>query len=683
MAFVNFPIFMVYFIAFSLSFSYLVYGNSEVKALMELKVSLDPENRVLRSWTIDGDPCGGKFVGVACNEHRKVANISLQGRGLSGKVSPAVAELKCLSGLYLHYNNLSGEIPREISSLNELADLYLDVNSLTGDIPEEIGNMSSLQVLQICCNQLSGKIPTQIGSLRKLTVLALQHNRLSGEIPTSLGSLEMLKRLYLSFNNFSGRIPFNLATIPQLEVVDVRNNSFFGHVPSGLRKLNEGFQGENNPGLCGVGFVTVRKCTVFDNENIKGDGFQPFLSEPNNTATTQKNIPQSADFYNANCNQLHCSKSTRVPKIAVVSAVLIVSVILMVSMILTVFWYRRRKQKIGNSSLSCDDRLSTDQARELYSKSASPLVCLEYSHGWDSLADGIKGLGLSQYLGKFIFNVEEVESATQYFSEANLLGRSSFSMVYKGVLKDGSCVAIRSINMTSCKSEEAEFLRGLNLLSSLRHENLVTLRGFCCSRGRGEFFLVYDFVSRGSLSQYLDVEDGSSHVLEWSKRVSIINGIAKGIAYLHHEEANKPAMVHKSISIEKILIDHQFNALISDSGLSKLLADDIIFSSLKSSAAMGYLAPEYITIGRFTEKSDIYAFGVIIFQILSGTRRLANSLLLQAEVCKFEDFIDRNLKGNFSESQATKLANLALSCTNELPINRPTIEDLIEELNKI
>lgn len=131
----------------SFSFSQLVYGNSEVKALMELKASLDPENRVLRSWTIDGDPCGGGFDGVACNEHRKVANISLQGRGLSGTVSPAVAELKCLSGLYLHYNNLSGEIPREISSLTELADLYLDVNSLTGDIPEEIGNMSGLQGL--------------------------------------------------------------------------------------------------------------------------------------------------------------------------------------------------------------------------------------------------------------------------------------------------------------------------------------------------------------------------------------------------------------------------------------------------------------------------------------------------------------------------------------------------------
>lgn len=147
--FINFAISLLFFVL-PFSWAPLVSGNSEVKALMELKASLDPENRVLRSWTVTGDPCGSAFDGVACNEHRKVANISLQGRGLSGKVSPAVAELKCLSGLYLHYNNLSGEIPREISTLTELADLYLDVNNLSGEIPVEIGNMSSLQGLFQC-----------------------------------------------------------------------------------------------------------------------------------------------------------------------------------------------------------------------------------------------------------------------------------------------------------------------------------------------------------------------------------------------------------------------------------------------------------------------------------------------------------------------------------------------------
>lgn len=122
------------------------YGNAELRALMEIKLSLDPHNNHLSSWTDGGDPCSsGSFEGVACNEHRKVSNISLQGKGLDGKVSPAVAELKCLSGLYLHYNSLTGEIPKEIANLTELTDLYLDVNNLTGAIPPEIGGMTSLQ----------------------------------------------------------------------------------------------------------------------------------------------------------------------------------------------------------------------------------------------------------------------------------------------------------------------------------------------------------------------------------------------------------------------------------------------------------------------------------------------------------------------------------------------------------
>lgn len=144
MVHLNFLVSITLFLAFFSNPS-RVYGNAEVEALMELKSSLDPENKFLSSWTKDGEPCSGSFEGVACNEHHKVANISLQGKGLSGKLSSAVAELRCLSGLYLHYNNLSGEIPRELSNLTELTDLYLNVNNLSGDVPSQIGKMASLQ----------------------------------------------------------------------------------------------------------------------------------------------------------------------------------------------------------------------------------------------------------------------------------------------------------------------------------------------------------------------------------------------------------------------------------------------------------------------------------------------------------------------------------------------------------
>lgn len=120
-------------------------ANAELRALMEIKASLDPENRLLSSWTSGGDPCSGSFLGVVCNEHHKVGNISLPAMELTGKLSPALAELKCMSGLYLHYNKLNGEIPRELGNLTELTELYLDFNNLSGAIPPEIGRMASLQ----------------------------------------------------------------------------------------------------------------------------------------------------------------------------------------------------------------------------------------------------------------------------------------------------------------------------------------------------------------------------------------------------------------------------------------------------------------------------------------------------------------------------------------------------------
>ncbi|TYJ42705.1 hypothetical protein E1A91_A03G106000v1 [Gossypium mustelinum] len=199
----------------------------------------------------------------------------------------------------------------------------------------------------------------------------------------------------------------------------------------------------------------------------------------------------------------------------------------------------------------------------------------------------------------FRFNLEEIETATQYFSESNLLGKSNFAATYKGFLRDGSAVVIKSISKTSCKSDDSEFLKGLNVLASLKHENVVRLRGFCCSKARGGCFLVYDFIPNENLLQYLDVKDGDGTVVDWSTRVSIVKGIAKGIAYLHEYKVNKPSLVHQNISAEKVLVDHRFNPLLSDSGLHNILTIDIVFGSLKASAAMGYLAPEYANMGRF------------------------------------------------------------------------------------
>ncbi|KAL8049820.1 hypothetical protein ABFX02_06G043800 [Erythranthe guttata] len=652
--------------------------SSELTSLLDLKASLDPENLHLGSWVGSGDPCGGTFEGVACNEKRQVANISLQGKGLAGKLSPAVGGLKHLTGLYLHYNSLYGEIPLEIADLTELSDLYLNVNNLSGEIPPALEHMQNLQVLQLCYNHLTGSIPTQLASLTKLNVLALQSNQLTGAIPASLGDLPVLMRLDLSFNRLFGSIPTKLADAPLLEVLDVRNNTLSGNVPLALKRLVDGFHYENNSELCGSGFSSLQTC------GPNSERPEPYSG--GSMGSTTKNIPETADL-NLNCSQSSCSnKSSKTSQASVAVGIIVITVMVSFAAILTFSIYRRRKQKLGSAAFDASEsRLSTDNHvnNETYNrKNGSPLVSLEYSNGWDPLSDDRRFLGFVSHevVKNFRLNLQEVETATQYFADKNILGKSNYSVTYRGNLRDGSVVAVKRITKSSCKSEESEFLKGLNMLTSLRHENLVMLRGFCCSKGRGECFLVYDFVPNGSLLRYLDLEKGDARILGWSTRVSIINGIAKGIKYLHDSKANKPSLVHQNISAKNVLIDQKSNPVLSDSCLHKLLTNDTVFSALKASAAMGYLAPEYTTTGRFTEKSDVYAFGVLVFQILSGRKKYSSSMRASAEMCSL-DFIDGNLFGNFDELEAAMLAKVAVVCTSECPDERPFLETIVEGLS--
>lgn len=151
--------------------------------------------------------------------------------------------------------------------------------------------------------------------------------------------------------------------------------------------------------------------------------------------------------------------------------------------------------------------------------------------------------------------------------------------------------------------------------------------------------------------------------------------------YLHGNKGNKSAFVHQNLSAEKVLLDACYKPMVSHSGLHKLLADDIVFSTLKASAAKGYLAPEYIATGRFTAKSDVYAFGMIAFQILSGKQKITQSIRQGAEFCRFEGFIDSNLEGKFSETEAAKLGRIALLCTHESPNYRPSMENVMQEVS--
>jgi len=659
-----------------------VESSVEIEALMEIKAALDPKGVILQSWVADRDPCSGVYEGVACNENGKVANVSLQSKTLSGYLSPSFAKLRCLNGLYLHYNNLGGEIPKEVSNLTELVDLYLNVNALSGSIPPELASMSSLQVLQLCCNKLTGPIPSKLGSLKKLSVLALQNNQLTGAIPSSLGSVVSLNRLDLSFNNLTGAIPQTLASLQQLTDLNLRSNRLSGRVPQGLKDLKQGFQYDNNSKLCGDGFPRLSECT----SSVPSSEPKPMgtrtLNITSNPVVSVPKIPVSANVP-ASCKRcsLSSSNSSKIRTVSAIIAALFTATIAIASLLFV--WYRKEKQKIGSAFEASDARLSPDlfcnYSEDQSRKCPSPLILLEYSSDWDPLAD--RGTGS----GCFRFNLEEIEYATNYFSDKSLLGRNGFASVYRGFMRDGSTATVKCFSKTSCKTKEIEFQEGLDILMQIQHENLVKFRGFCCSNARAECFLVYEFVPNRTLLHHLDGEAGRN--LEWSTRVKIAYGVAKGIKYLHHGLAEP--IVHQNISAANILLDQHLGPHLSDCALQRLFADDIVFSILKASAAMGYLAPEYATVGRLTLQSDIYAFGKILLQLLTGVAKDISrdnpstssahcSIKTLVECGKVEEFMDPRLNGKYSVVEATNMAEIALACTSELASERPPMNAVVQ-----
>ncbi|MED6195487.1 hypothetical protein PIB30_038337 [Stylosanthes scabra] len=211
------------------------------------------------------------------------------------------------------------------------------------------------------------------------------------------------------------------------------------------------------------------------------------------------------------------------------------------------------------------------------------------------------------------FSDKELRLATDNYHPSNKLGRGGFGTVYKGTLKDGSQVAVKTLSAGS-RQGVREFLTEIKTISNVKHPNLVELVG-CCIQGPNRI-LVYEYVENNSLDRALLGTRGINIRLDWRKRSIICMGTARGLAFLHEELV--PHIVHRDIKASNILLDRDFNPKIGDFGLAKLFPDDITHISTRIAGTTGYLAPEYAIGGQLTLKADVYSFGVLILEIVSG-----------------------------------------------------------------
>uniref|UniRef100_A0A804QF90 Cysteine-rich receptor-like protein kinase 10 n=2 Tax=Zea mays TaxID=4577 RepID=A0A804QF90_MAIZE len=286
-----------------------------------------------------------------------------------------------------------------------------------------------------------------------------------------------------------------------------------------------------------------------------------------------------------------------------------------------------------------------------------------------------------------LLSLSSLQVATSNFDENNKLGEGGFGVVYKGDLS-GQQVAVKRLSKGSGQGLE-ELKNELVLVAKLHHKNLVRLEGFCLEEG--ERLLVYEYMPNKSLDTILfDPEEKIR--LDWRKRFNIIGGVARGLQYLHEESQKK--IIHRDMKASNVLLDEDMNPKIGDFGLARLFGQDQTRDVTKHIVGtFGYMSPEYVMRGQFSTKSDVFSFGILVIEIITGRRNIGHYFFDEQNEDIISlvwrhwtegtivEMIDDSLGRNYSESEVLKCVNIGLLCLQHSPMDRPTMSDVMVMLN--
>ncbi|PSS05934.1 LRR receptor-like serine/threonine-protein kinase [Actinidia chinensis var. chinensis] len=284
------------------------------------------------------------------------------------------------------------------------------------------------------------------------------------------------------------------------------------------------------------------------------------------------------------------------------------------------------------------------------------------------------------------FTLRQIKAATNNFDPSNKIGEGGFGPVYKGVLSDGVVIAVKQLSSRS-KQGNREFVNEIGMISALQHPNLVRLHG-CCIEGN-QLLLIYEYMENNSLARALFGREDQKLKLDWPTRKRICSGIARGLAYLHEESRLK--IVHRDIKATNVLLDKDLNAKISDFGLAKLDEEENTHISTRIAGTIGYMAPEYAMRGYLTDKADVYSFGIVALEIVSGKSNtnyrpkeefvyLLDWAYVLQEQGSLLELVDPSLGTNYPQQEVMTMLNVALLCTNPSPTLRPSMSSVVSML---
>lgn len=277
------------------------------------------------------------------------------------------------------------------------------------------------------------------------------------------------------------------------------------------------------------------------------------------------------------------------------------------------------------------------------------------------------------------YSYKDIQKATKNFT--TVLGQGSFGPVYKAAMPTGELVAVKVLSSNSSQGEK-EFQTEVLLLSRLHHRNLVNLVGYCVDKSQR--MLIYEFMTNGNLANFLYSEN--PRILSWEERLQIASDVSHGIEYLH--EGAIPPVIHRDLKSANILLDKSMRAKVADFGLSKEETFDDRKSGLKGT--YGYMDPDYMSTSKFTKKSDIYSFGIILFELITainpqqGLMDYINLAVIGEDgKADWQEIVDKKLVGRSNPEEVRLLADIAYKCLHKTPRKRPSIADLTLAISSI
>ncbi|XP_040380808.1 putative leucine-rich repeat receptor-like serine/threonine-protein kinase At2g24130 [Oryza brachyantha] len=590
--------------------------------------------------------------------------VDLSRNRLTGGIPATLSNLTQLRLLVLHHNHLAGVIPPSLAQCVNLQNFDLSHNMLRGKIPEDLSELSGLLYLNLSSNLLEGTIPATIGKMVMLQVLNLSSNRLSGDIPPQLGGCVALEYVNLSGNALDGGLPDTVAALPFLQVLDVSYNGLTGALPpalgtaASLRRVNfsyNGFSGE---------VPTDGAFASFPADAFLGDG---------GLCGVRHGMAPCGGGGGEKRRVFHDRRVVLPIVITVVGFVLAILGVVACRAAVREEMRRDARRSMLLAGGVGDEPGERDHPR--------------ISH-------------------------RELAEATGGFEQSSLIGVGRFGRVYEGTLRDGTRVAVKVLDPKSGGEVSRSFKRECEVLRRTRHRNLVRVVTTC---SQPDFHaLVLPLMRNGSLESRLYPRDGRpGRGLDLAQLVAVAGDVAEGLAYLHHYAPVR--VVHCDLKPSNVLLDDDMTAVVADFGIAKLLKNVDTTNSGSIAAAssdpcnsitgllqgsVGYIAPEYGLGGHPSPQGDVYSFGVMMLELITGKRPTD---VIFHEGLTLHDWVRRHYPHDVAavvarswltdaaavdgaaaavgyDDVVAELIDLGLACTQHSPPARPTMVEVCHEV---